>query len=91
MRNVRNEIRANFNATERRTEGAATNGVVRAQGEVRGAVAKAATDVVNAVREGKPSKGADEVAKRSDHRGQEFRRHRQEGRQGGAAGRERRP
>ena len=46
-----------------RTEGAATNGVVRAQGEVRGALAKAANDVVNAVREGKPSKGADEVAK----------------------------
>jgi hypothetical protein len=44
VHNVRNEIRATFNAaTERRTEGAATNGEVRAQGEVRGAVARAAT------------------------------------------------
>ena len=92
VRNVRNEIRANFNAaTERRTEGAATNGVVRAQGEVRGAVARAANDVVNAVRAGRPGKAAEEVANGSDHRGQEFPRHRQEGRQGGAAGRERRP
>ena len=55
VRNVRDEIRANFNATDR-TEGAATNGLVRAQGEVRGALANAATDVVNAVHEGKPSK-----------------------------------
>ena len=62
VRNVRNEIRANFNATERQTEGAATNGVVRAQGEVRGAVARAANDVVNAVRAGRPGKAADEVA-----------------------------
>ncbi len=64
VRNVRNEIRANFNAaTERRTEGAATNGVVRAQGEVRGAVARAVNDVVNAVRAGRPGKVTDEVAK----------------------------
>ena len=63
VRNVRNEIRANFNAaTERRTEGAATNGVVRAQGEVRGVVARAVNDVVNAVRAGRPDKAADEVA-----------------------------
>ena len=63
VHNVRNEIRANFNATERRTEGAATNGLVKAQGEVRGAVGNAATDVLKALREGKPSKGADEGAK----------------------------
>ena len=66
VRNVRNEIRANFNfnaATERRTEGAATNGVVRAQGEVRGVVARAVNDVVDAVRAGRPGKVTDEVAK----------------------------
>ena len=63
VRNVRNEIRANFNAaTERQTEGTATNGVVRAQGEVRGVVARAANDVVNAVRAGRPDKATDEVA-----------------------------
>ena len=63
VRNVRNEIRANFNAaTERRTEGAATNGVVRAQGEVRGVVARAVNDVVDAVRAGRPGKVTDEVA-----------------------------
>ena len=65
VHNVRNEIRANFNATDRQTEGAAANGVVRAQGEVRGAVANTATDVVKALREGKPSKGTDEVTKGS--------------------------
>ena len=32
VRNLRNEIRANFNPIERRTEGVATNGVVRAEG-----------------------------------------------------------
>ena len=62
VRNVRNEIRANFNATERQTEGTATNGVVRAQGEVRGAVARAANDVVNAVHAGRPGKVTDVVA-----------------------------
>ena len=37
VRNVRKEIRANFSAaTERRTEGTASNGLVQAQGEVRG-------------------------------------------------------
>ena len=63
VRNLRNEIRANFNPTERRTEGAATNGVVRAQGEVRGAVAKAVNDVADAVRAGKPGKVTEEAAK----------------------------
>ena len=62
VHNVRNEIRANFNATDRRTGGAATNGLVQAQGEVRGAVGKAATDVVNALRVGKPSKAAEDGA-----------------------------
>ncbi len=62
VHNVRNEIRANFNATDRRTEGAATNGLVQAQGEVRGAVGKAANDVVNALRVGKPSKAAEDGA-----------------------------
>ena len=62
MHNVRNEIRANFNATDRQTEGAATNGLVRAQGEVRGAVGKAANDVVNALRVGKPSKATEDGA-----------------------------
>ena len=38
-------------------------GVVQAQGEVRGAVAKAATDVTNAVRAGRPGKVTEEVAK----------------------------
>jgi hypothetical protein len=37
--------------------------LVRAQGEVRGAVANAADDVTNAVRIGKPSKGSEDVAK----------------------------
>lgn len=64
VRSVRKEIRANFNAaTERRIEGAATNGVVRAQGEVRGPIAKAADDFVNAVRKGRSGSEADEVAK----------------------------
>ena len=64
VRNVRKEIRADFNAaTERRTERAAGNGVVRAQGELRGAVAKAANDVVNAVRGDKSDGAADDVAK----------------------------
>ncbi len=62
VRNVRNEIRANFNATDRRTEGAAANGLVQAQGEVRGAVGKAANDVVNALRVGKPSKVTEDGA-----------------------------
>ena len=86
-----NEIRTNFNATDRQTEGAGTNGVVRAQGEVRGAVGKAANDVVNALHVGKPGKAAEDGATASDQRGEEFRRHRQEGSQGGAAGREGRP
>ena len=90
VRNVRNEIRANFNATDRRTEGAATNGLVQAQGEVRGAVGKAANDVVNALRVRQAEQGHRGRRNRSDHRGQELRRHRQEGRQAGAAGRERR-
>jgi hypothetical protein len=64
VRNVRNEIRANFNAaTERRTEGTASSGLVRAQGEVRGGVAKAANDVVNAVRGDKSDGAAEDVAK----------------------------
>ena len=62
VRNVRKEIRADFDAaTERRTEGAATNGVVRARGEVRGPVGKAVTDVVDALRGGKPNKDATEA------------------------------
>ena len=61
--NLRNEIRANFNRTERRTEGAATNGVVRAQGEVRGAVTMAVNDVADAVHAGRPGKVTEEVAK----------------------------
>ena len=48
VRNVRKEIRANFNAPRTPDEGAGGNGVVRAQGEVRGPVDKAVTDVVNA-------------------------------------------
>ena len=64
VRNVRKEIRADFNAaTERRTERAASNGVVRAQGELRGAVAKAANDVVNAGRADKSDGAAEDVAK----------------------------
>ena len=64
VRNVRKEIRANFNAaTERRTDAAASNGVVRAQGEVRGAVVKAANDVVNSLRGDKSDGAAEDVAK----------------------------
>jgi hypothetical protein len=63
VRNLRNEIRANFNVTERRTEGAATNGVVRAQGEVRGAGAGAVNHVADAGRAGRPGKVTEEVAK----------------------------
>jgi hypothetical protein len=72
VRSVRKEIRANVNAAvERRTNKtveadeaveAAGNGVVRAQGQVRGAMAKAADDVVNAVRAGRPGNAADDVA-----------------------------
>ncbi len=60
---VHNEIRTSFNATNRLTDGAGTNGVVQAQGEVRGGgVARAANDVVNALRAGKPSKGSEDGA-----------------------------
>ena len=38
-------------------------GVVRAQGEVRGAITKAANDVADAVRAGRPGKVTEEVAK----------------------------
>jgi hypothetical protein len=41
------------------------NGVVRAQGEVRGALANAASDVADAVHPGKPGKVSDDVAKAS--------------------------
>lgn len=64
VRNVRNEVRATFDG--RRTEevtAARGNGVVRAQGEVRDAVTKAANDVANALRPGKPAKAADDVGK----------------------------
>jgi hypothetical protein len=53
---VRNEIRTNFNGTNRQTDGAGTNGVVQAQGEVRGGVAKATNDIAKALRAGTPGK-----------------------------------
>ena len=56
--NVHNEIRTNFNATNRLTDGAGTNGVVQAQGELRGGGAKVTNDIANALRAGKPGKTA---------------------------------
>jgi gas vesicle protein len=66
VRNVRNDFRAGL--TERRTDDAnkigeaaeeTGNDVVRAPGEIRGAVTKAVSDVTNALRPGKPSKSPD--------------------------------
>ena len=58
VRNLRSEIRENLNGKTSATGG---NGVVRAQGEVRGPVGKAVTDVVDALRGGKPNKDATEA------------------------------
>ena len=87
MKQVRNEIRTNFNATNRQTLETGTNGVVRAQGEVRGTVGKAANDVRQRVARRQAWQNRPGRRNRLDQRVEEFRRHRQEGSQGGAAGR----
>lgn len=62
VRNVRSDIRDSLGGETRTTGG---NGVVRAQGEVRGAVTKAVSDVTDAVRAGTPSKAAESATNAS--------------------------
>ena len=59
VRNVRNEIRTGFNATN---QGAAGKDI-GAQDKVRNPVANAANDIVNAVRAGKPGKPGEDATK----------------------------
>lgn len=61
VRNVGNDIRSAV--TERRSNDAADNTVVRAGGEAGGPIEKAISDVTNAVRGGKPNSVASDVTK----------------------------
>jgi hypothetical protein len=65
VRNVRDEIRENLGNLADRKPTLGGNGVVRAQGEVRGPVGKAVTDAVDALRGGKPNKDTGEASRPS--------------------------
>ena len=69
---MRNEIRTNFNATNRQTLETGTNGVVRAQGQVRGTVGKAANDFANVLHVGRPGKTAQDSATASTNVSKSF-------------------
>jgi len=68
---VRHEIRTNFNATNRQTLETGTNGVVRAQGDVRGTVGKANV-FANVSHVGRPGKTAEDGATASTNVSKSF-------------------
>jgi hypothetical protein len=64
VRNVRNEIRANFNtATERKAKETGGNGALRSEAEVSGATTKASTDKDDSERSDRPGRVVREIAK----------------------------